>query len=118
MTAQQKVLLAPPALKEAQEGVLYVHNLIDPAHGLVPSYANMVAGQTVKFTVQPSYGNHWSAVHVVTAAEVGKTITVAIPKHVFEKNLVAGATAKLHYSVVEQSGNEAQSPDLVIKVEK
>ncbi len=117
MTAQQKVLSAP-TLKEAVNQVLKVSDLKDDAHGVVSPYANMAVGQKIELKVQTSYGNQWSAAHVVTAAEAGKPITFAIPKHIFEKNLVAGATAKLNYSVAEQSGSVAHSPDLVVKVEK
>ena len=117
MTAQQKVL-SSPELKEAVKGVLYVHNLVGPAHGIVPPYADMKVGQKVEFTVQTSYGDNWRESILVTAAMVGLPITFAIPKDVFEKNLVPGATAKLNYSVTEASGNPTLSPDLVVKVEK
>jgi hypothetical protein len=117
MTAQQKVLLTP-ALQEAVEGVLYVHQLVGPAHGIVPKYDDMKVGQKVEFSVQTSYGNHWSESIALTAAMVGRPITFAIPKDVFEKKLVPDATAKLHYSVTDHSGKAVESPALSVKVEK
>lgn len=78
----------------------------------------MAAGQKVEFKVQTSYGNHWSYSIALTAAMVGLPITFAIPKHVFEKNLVPSATAKLHYSVKDDSRNAVVSPVLVVQVEK
>lgn len=117
MTAQQKVLSAP-GLKEAENGVLHVDKLKDAAHGVVPPYANMAVGQKVELSVQTSYGDPWSASILLTAEMVGLPITFAIPKDVFEKKLVPGATAKLHYSVTDHSGNAVVSPVLTVKVEK
>ncbi|ALI00503.1 hypothetical protein C1Y08_08385 [Pseudomonas sp. FW306-02-F02-AA] len=116
MTAQQKVLPAP-TLEEAVDDILYVHKLKDAAHGVVPPNTGMKVGAIVVFKVQPSHGNAWSSErHVVT--DPSKPITFAIPKHVFEKNLFPDATAILHYSVKDQSGNVVVSSVLTIKVEE
>jgi hypothetical protein len=40
----------------------------------------------------------------------------AIPKETFEKGLVPDATAKLRYRVTSASGNQADSPDLVVQL--
>ena len=115
MTAQQKALAAP-VLKEAVEGVLYVHNLIDAAHGEVGPYPYAAAGDKVEFTVQTSTGNTWVYSIIVTPDSVGKPVTFAIPKETFAKGLVPDATAKLRYSVTTASGNPAVSVDLVVQL--
>ncbi|MFJ7110083.1 hypothetical protein ACIQU2_21190 [Pseudomonas sp. NPDC098740] len=115
MTAQLKALEAP-VLKEAVEGVLYVHNLIDPAHGVVWPYPYAAAGDNVEFTVQTSTGNTWVGSIALTQASVGKPVTFSIPKETFAKGLVLDATAKLQYSVTSASGNQARSADLVVQL--
>lgn len=116
MTAQQKALVAP-VLKEAVEGVLYVHNLIDPAHGVVWPYPYAAAGDNVEFTVQTSTGNTWQGQLVLTAGDAGKPIVFKIPKHVFEKNLKPGATADLHYVVIRIGQTSEQSVVLKVQIE-
>jgi len=114
MTAQQKALAAP-VLKEAVEGVLYVHNLIGAAHGEVGPYP-YAAGDKVEFTVQTSTGNTWVDSIIVTPDSVGKPVTFAIPKETFAKGLVPDATAKLRYSITSLSGSPAYSADLVVQL--
>jgi hypothetical protein len=115
MTVQQKALEAP-VLKEAVEGVLYVHNLIDAAHGEVRPYSYSAAGDKVEFTVQTSTGNTWVYSIIVTPGSVGEPVTFAIPKETFAKGLVPDATAKLRYSITSVSGNSVYSPDLVVQL--
>ncbi|WLI11846.1 MULTISPECIES: hypothetical protein [Pseudomonas] len=117
MTAQLKTLSAPQ-LREAIKSVLFVDNLIDPAHGEVPPYANATVGDKVEFTVQTSTGNSWTHLIILTQALVGSLIVFDIPKNIFEKNLTPDATATLRYSVTSASGNTALSPDLLVKLEK
>ena len=115
MTAQQKALEAP-MLKEAVEGVLYVHNLIDPAHGVVWPYPYAAPGDNVEFTVQTSTGNTWVDSITLTQASVGYPVMFAIPKVTFEKGLAPDATAKLRYKVTNVAGNPADSADLVVQL--
>jgi hypothetical protein len=115
MTVQQKALEAP-VLKEAVEGVLYVHNLIDPAHGVVWPYPYAEAGDDVEFTVQTSTGNTWVDSITLTQASVGNPVIFALPKETFAKGLVPDATAKLRYSVTSTSGNQADSADLDVQL--
>ena len=115
MTVQQKALVAP-VLEEAVEGVLYVDNLIGPAHGVVSPYPYAAPGDNVEFTVQTSTGNTWVYSITLTQASVGNPVIFAIPKVTFEKGLALDATAKLRYSVTSASGNQADSADLVVQL--
>ncbi|RON40421.1 hypothetical protein [Pseudomonas brassicacearum] len=116
MTAQQKALEAP-VLKEAIEGVLYVHNLIDPAHGVVWPYVNASVGDKVEFTVRTSTDNTWQGQHILTAGDAGKPIEFKILKHVFEKNLKPGASADLHYVVTRIGQVSEHSAELRVQLE-
>jgi len=115
MTAQQKALAAP-VLKEAVEGVLYVHNLIDAAHGVVSSYVNASVGDKVEFNVKTSADNTWLGQQVLTG-DTGKPIVFKIPKYVFEKDLKPGATADLHYVVTRIGQTPEQSSALKVQLE-
>ncbi|ANI52587.1 hypothetical protein PDR5_08570 [Pseudomonas sp. DR 5-09] len=42
----------------------------------------------------------------------------AIPKDVFEKKLVPGAKAELHYTVTRFNGNAESSPLLTVQLER
>ncbi|WP_447788330.1 hypothetical protein [Pseudomonas farris] len=117
MTAQQKVL-AKPVLKEATQGVLYVSQLMGPAHGIVAPYPNATVGDKVEFTVQTSTGNSWSYMITLIQAMIGSPIVFAIPKDIFEKSLTPDATARLQYSVTSASGPTDHSSDLLVKLEK
>lgn len=96
MTAQVNALAAPE-LKEAEDGVLHVGKLKEHATALVHTYPKQAEGEVVTLSVKTSTGNSFDVDTVVTAAGVGKPLTFAIPKDIFEKNLVPGASAKLHY---------------------
>jgi len=116
MTAQAKTLVAPD-LKEAVNGVLHVSQLKGDAHGDVPPYPLAAAGDEITMQAETSTGNEWKGSHVLTAAEVGKHVIFAIPKSVFEKNLVPGANANLRY-IITQNGNSLMSPSLTIRLER
>lgn len=116
MTAQQKVLPAP-VLKEAIEGVLYVHNLIDPAHAVIAPFPNARPGDEVELTVETSTGNQRRDRLILTPEMVGKPIVFTIPKKIFAEGLVPGATAKLHYRTSDDAGNVAVSPALQVRLE-
>nr|WP_315446837.1 hypothetical protein [uncultured Pseudomonas sp.] len=117
MTAQVKALAAPQ-LKEAENGVLHVHKLEGHATVLVDTYTNQTVGDIVKIQITTSTGNSFGEQKVVTAAQVGKPLTFAIPKDVFEKNLVQDATAKLHYVVTAVAHQPAESAPLTVHLER
>lgn len=117
MTAQVKTLVAL-ILKEAENGVLFLSKLKGDAHGDVPPYQQAVAGDVITMKVETSTGNKWEARHTLTAAEVGKSVIFAIPKDVFEKKLVPGARAELHYTVTINNGNASSSPLLKVQLER
>ena len=117
MTAQVKAL-ATPVLKEAVNGVLHVGKLEGSAHAVVPPPPGLAVGDLVSLRVATSMGNDFQERIVVTAAEIGKPLTIAIPKHVFEKNLVSDASAKIDYSVTKMSQPPETSPTLTVKLER
>ncbi|MHC8383666.1 hypothetical protein [Pseudomonas sp. LB3P14] len=114
MTAQQQVLL-PPALPDASNGVLYMNKLKDPVQGLVHQYENAAAEDKVELVVTTSTGNNWFGSITLTPGFVFPFV-FAIPKATFAKNLVSGATAKLHYTITK-AGNSALSPPLTVSLE-
>lgn len=116
MTAQVKSLAAPIVL-EGVKGVLHVGELKDNARGVVHVYDNQTAGDVVVLHVKTASGDSWDAPHTVTGGEA-RPITFAIPKEVFEKNLGAGSTASLHYTVTNQAGNSDLSQVLTIRLER
>lgn len=115
MTAQQQVL-APPVLKEAVNGVLYVGQLGPVAHGRVEPYLDATEGDKVEFTVQTSTGNSWKDTIVLTKLIIGRSIDFAIPKATFAEKLKPGATATLHYTITRASGNPVPSQDLTVQI--
>ena len=117
MTAQVKTLAAP-VLKEAVKDVLHVGKLEEHATGVVPPYLNSAAGDKVALHVKTSTGNSFEEHITVTAAGAGKPIVFAIPKDVFEKKLVPGATAKLHYVVTAVAHPPAESAPLTVRLER
>lgn len=117
MTAQVKALPAPK-LKEAPEGVLHVGELIGNAHGLVSPYPNQVIDDVVALHVKTSTGNSFEHQTVVTEAEVGKPLTFAISKDVFERDLIPQATAELYYLVTRAGQHLGTSAVLKVRLEK
>ena len=115
MTAQLNALAAPQ-LKEAVNGVLHVGKLEGNAHGLVLPYQNQTACDVVALHVKTSNGNSFEKQTVVTPAGVGKPLTFAIPKDVFEKELVPQATAELHYTITNRAGNSVASQSLTVQL--
>jgi len=113
MTAQVNAL-AKPVLKEAKDDVLYVGKLDGDAHGLV-TYENSVVGDVVTLYVKPSSGNDFET-HFILTSTTSMPVIFVIPKTIFEKNLVPGANAKLHYSVTRAS-NVSASPVLTVRLE-
>jgi len=117
MTAQVKNL-ATPTLKEAENGVLHVGKLQGDAHGHVPPNPNFAFGDTITFVVETSTGNTNEQLHVLTPAELGRTVVISIPKDVFEENLKPGATAELFYTWARHDQTSETSPHLKLKLEK
>ncbi|VVP77334.1 hypothetical protein PS925_00141 [Pseudomonas fluorescens] len=117
MTAQVKALAAPQ-LKEAVNGVLHVGKLEGNAHGLVSPYQYQTTGDVVALHVKTSTGNSFEEQTIVTEAGVGRPLTFAIPKDVFEKKLVPQATAELHYIVKRVGQNPETSNVLKVHLEK
>ena len=115
MTAQQKILSAP-VLPDASNGVLYVHNLKDPVKGLVNQYENAAANDKIEFVVTTSTGNNWVGSFILGSGAVFP-IVFAIPKATFEKDLVLPASATLHYTIINASGNQVVSPVLTVRLE-
>ncbi|MBC3777438.1 hypothetical protein [Pseudomonas sp. SWRI99] len=107
-------MLPAPVLKEAIDDVLYVHNLIDPAHGVVPALQEAAAGDKITLKVYDSDGaEEWSGSVELTSISAGKPVELAIPKTPFEKMLNAGKNARLQYSN-DRAGNVRQSLPLEI----
>lgn len=119
MNVQVKALAAPrlrEAIEHNGEFTLYVHNLVDPAHGEVQSYPNASKGDKITFKVSTSTGNKYSwELDVKSPADA--PFVFKIPKNVFAEKLVPGANAKLSYSVQTSSGNTAQSAELLVYLE-
>ncbi|MCF5700645.1 hypothetical protein [Pseudomonas syringae] len=109
-------MLPAPVLKEAIDDVLYVHNLIDPAHGVVPALQEAAAGDKITLKVYDSDGaEEWSGSVELTSISAGKPVELAIPKAPFEKMLKAGKNAVLQYSL-ERAGTQKLSMQLVIEL--
>lgn len=109
-------MLPAPALKEAINGVLYLHNLVDPAHGVVPVPQEAALGDKITLNVYDSDGaEQWSQSVVLNSISAGKPVEFAIPKAPFEKMLKDGKNAGLQYSI-ERSGNQKLSMQLVIEL--
>jgi len=107
--------LAAPLLREAivHNGmlILFVDNLVDPAHGEVQSYINVSKGDKITFKVSTSTGNEYSQ-ELAVESPADAPFVFKIPKKIFAEKLVPDATAKLSYSVQTSSGNTAESPEL------
>jgi hypothetical protein len=109
-------MLPSPAVKEAINDVLYVHNLVDHAHGIVPAPQEAAPGDTVTLNMYDSDGaKQWSHSVVLTAISAGKPVELAIPKALFENMLKAGKNAGLQYSL-ESAGSQKVSMQLVIEL--
>lgn len=115
MTAQANAL-AKPVLKEAKDDVLFVGKLEGVAHGLV-TYENSGVGDVVALHVKTSTGNSFKDEIRLTAITVGKPLVFAIPKDVFEKKLVPGATADLDYVVTRVAQVPEHSETLQVHLE-
>jgi hypothetical protein len=109
--------LAAPRLREAIEHngklILFVHNLVDPAHGEVQSYPNASKGDRITFMVSTSTGNKYSE-ELDVKSPADAPFVFKIPKNVFAEKLVPDATAELSYSVQTSSGNTAKSAVLLV----
>ncbi|VVQ28191.1 hypothetical protein [Pseudomonas fluorescens] len=109
-------MLPAPVLKEAINDVLYVHNLIDPAHGVVPALQEAAAGDKITLKVYDSDGaEEWSGSVELTSISAGKPVELAIPKAPFEKMLKAGKNAGLQY-YIERAGTQKHSMQRVIEL--
>jgi hypothetical protein len=113
MNTKVNVLLAPK-IKEAVGDKLSVGKLENVASGVVPVYSEARAGDVITFDVVTSTGNDFQSQHVLNSSEVGHPVLIQIPKDVFSKGLVQGATADISYTV-SQSGT-APRTSLVLKL--
>ena len=113
MNTKVNVLLAP-IIEEAVGDRLSVGKLEYVATGVVPVYSEARAGDVIRLNVVTSTGNNFDAQHVLTGSEVGLPIVMLIPKDVFSKGLVQGATADVSYTV-SQSGTASRT-SLVLKL--
>ncbi|WP_249384249.1 hypothetical protein [Pseudomonas fluorescens] len=93
--------------------ILFVHNLVDPAHGEVQSYPNVSKGDKITFEVSTSTGNEYSR-ELTVGSPADAPFVFEILKKVFAEEFVTGATATLSYSVQTSSGNTAQSAKLLV----
>ncbi|MHC5134227.1 hypothetical protein ACYSTU_24140 [Pseudomonas glycinis] len=103
--------LAPPQLLEAtvHDGKLklYIHNLVDPAHGIVESYPDVMEGDKVIFEVSTSTGNQ-DKQELEVKSPTDASFVFNIAKKIFAEKFEPGAIATLSYSV-QRSGNTAPS---------
>lgn len=113
MNTKVNVLLAP-IIEEAVGDRLSVGKLEYVATGVVPVYSEARAGDVIRLNVVTSTGNNFHSQHVLTGSEVGEPILIQIPKDVFLKGLVQGATADISYTV-SQLGT-APRTSLVLKL--
>ncbi|MFP0197386.1 hypothetical protein ACKJSM_19720 [Pseudomonas sp. PHC1] len=87
------------------------------AHGVVPPFPQAAVGDRITMHVQTSTGNEWANSHVLTTVEMGDPVIFVISKDVFEKKLVPGAKADLHYTVTRNNGSAESSPLLTVQLE-
>jgi hypothetical protein len=80
----------------------------------VPVYSEARAGDVIRLNVVTSTGNNFQGQHVLNSSEVGHPVLIQIPKDVFSKGLVQGATADVSYTV-SQSGTPSRT-SLVLKL--
>ncbi|QXI14926.1 hypothetical protein [Pseudomonas hamedanensis] len=90
--------LPPPALLEAENGVLKVSSLDKVANGRVDGYDEARTGDAITLEVNTSTGNAWEY-RLTLTTEPTWPLVLAIPKDVFAKSLVPKATAELFYTV-------------------
>lgn len=113
MNTKVNVLLAPK-IEEAVGDKLSVGKLVNEATGVVPLYSGAGAGDVITLNVVTSTGNNFEYQHALTGPEVGHPISIKIPKDIFSKDLVQGATADVSYTV-RQSGTPSRT-SLVLKL--
>ncbi|WP_415757955.1 hypothetical protein [Pseudomonas sp. LT1P18] len=89
--------LPAPALKEVENGVLYLEKLTGDAHAIVPRYSSPGGGDFITLKVDSATGNIWSKAHQVQPGDPDQPYEFSIPKATFEKVLASGANAQLHY---------------------
>ncbi|MBC3268424.1 hypothetical protein HU765_00705 [Pseudomonas sp. SWRI81] len=109
--------LPPPALLEAENGVLKVSSLDKIANGSVDGYDNAQTGDAITLKVKTSTGNAWEYRFTLTTEPLWPLV-FAIPKEVFEKNLVPNATAELHYVVARFDQLIGISKELKVHLER
>ncbi|WP_456255230.1 hypothetical protein ACP3PM_26785 [Pseudomonas iridis] len=114
MTAQEKALEAP-FLKEAVEGVLYVDQLKEYAHGQVVILSASLEDK-ITFKVWTTTGNNWS--ETKSAESAPSVMVFDIPADIFKKNMQPGAGANLQYSVKRGKQDLGESPATKIRLEK
>jgi hypothetical protein len=116
MTKQEKNPVAAPVVKEALGGVLNVSSLVGGAtaqiHATPPVFSK---DSEVELITTTSTGNSWNV--SVKLTNVPFILNVLVPKEVFEKNLVPGATATLQYTI-KTNGSSVASERLELTLEK
>ena len=115
MTAQEKAL-QPPFLQEAVEGVLYVDQLKEHAHGQVVIGSNASMGDEITFKVWTTTGNHWSETKSVDSAP--SVMVFDIPADTFTKNMQSEAGSTLQYSMKNGTQDLGESPVTKIQLVK
>lgn len=119
---QQVEELPAPVLKEAlvHDGKLklFIHNLVDPAHGEVFPVAGTVAGDSITLQVNTTTGNAWDSTYILTEADEGMPIVFAIPKEIFASNLAPKAIARLYYLVKKADQTIGYSAPVDVELEQ
>lgn len=105
--------LLPPALLDAENGVLKVSSLDKVANGSVDGYDNAQTGDAITLKVKTSTGNAWEYRFTLTTEPLWPLV-FAIPKEVFAKSLVPKATAELFYIVVGTDQETRTSAKLTV----
>ncbi|VVE45749.1 hypothetical protein PPN31114_04403 [Pandoraea pneumonica] len=108
------LMLDPPVVEEAIDGVLDPANVDVDATVSVAPYPGMESGQlvTMRFGAGTGAGEHTASV-LITGSNVGRTVQMFVPKAKVE--FFEGRTVTVNYSVRTSSG-EIDSRDLVLTV--
>ena len=114
MTAQEKALEAP-FLKEAVEGVLYVDQLKEYAHGQVVILSASLEDK-ITFKVWTTTGNNWS--ETKSAESAPSVMVFDIPADTFTKNMQSEAGSTLQYSMKNGTQDLGESPVTKIRLVK
>ena len=98
----QKNDLAPPKVKNVEEGVLSVSQIIGSVSITVEPIADAIEGDKLAFIVKTSTGD--SIVYSVTIKRPSDAYGYAAAKNFFEKGLAEGASVEVQYTVTRDGG--------------